>query len=180
MAKDPDCLHNLIDNPKHQAALRELRGELEDWMKRTNDPMLTVFQKREDADLREAYVQKLEKEALERRANKRKGKGNASKRSNLLKWQVPKSITPGEPATITITHTIPKRLGEQSLHVTLKDGQGKRIERKVLKTSGKGIIKVTFDVPRELPGNKANFALFIGEEFSKNLQHLTSKPIPAE
>ena len=57
VAKDPDCLHNLIDNPKHQAALRELRGELEDWMKRTNDPMLAVFQKREDADLREAYVQ---------------------------------------------------------------------------------------------------------------------------
>ena len=139
-----------------------------------------AFQKRANANFREAYVQKLEEEALERRANKRKGKGNASKRSNLLKWQIPNSVTPGKPATITITHTIPKRLGEQSLHVTLKDGQGKRIERKILKTFGKGIIKVTFEVPKELPGNKANFALFIGEEFSKNLQHLTSKPIPAE
>jgi N-sulfoglucosamine sulfohydrolase len=180
VANDPDCLQNLIAHPKHQAALPALHAELEAWMKRTNDPMLEVFQKRADANFREAYVQKVEKEALDRRANKRKGKGNTNKRPNLLKWQVPKSITPGEPATITIAHTIPKRLGEQSLHVTLKDSQGKRIERKVLKTSGKGIIKVIFNVPMELPGNKANFALFIGEEFSKNLQYLTSKPVPAE
>ena len=63
------------------------------------------------------------------------------------------------------------------VHVTLKDGSGKRIERKVLKASGTGEIQVQFDVPKDLQGNQASFAAFIGAEFVKNLQHLSSKPI---
>jgi hypothetical protein len=44
-------------------------------MKRTKDPMLEVFQKRDDATYREAHVQKEEKEALERRKNRRANGG---------------------------------------------------------------------------------------------------------
>ena len=40
-------------------------------MKRTKDPMLKVFQKRDDTAYREAYVQKVEEEALERRKQRR-------------------------------------------------------------------------------------------------------------
>ncbi len=80
VANDPDCLHNLISEPGHQAALPSLRSELEGWMKRTKDPMLAVFQKRNDAAYREAYVQKEEEEALERR-KQRRGKNQRSKRS---------------------------------------------------------------------------------------------------
>ena len=81
VAADPDCLHNLIAAPKHRAALSGLRSELEGWMKRTKDPMLAVLQKRDDASHREAYVQKVEKEALERRKNRpRKNKRNKAKR----------------------------------------------------------------------------------------------------
>jgi hypothetical protein len=36
---------------------------------------------------------------------------------------------------------------------------------------------VQFDVPKDLQGNKVSFAAFIGAEFAKNLQHLSSKPI---
>ena len=71
VANDPDCLHNLIAEPRHQAALPSLRSELEGWMKRTKDPMLKVFQKRDDTAYREAYVQKVEEEALERRKQRR-------------------------------------------------------------------------------------------------------------
>ena len=80
VANDPDCLHNLISEPGHQAALPSLRSELEGWMKRTKDPMLAVFQKRNDAAYREAYVQKEEEEALERR-KQRRGKNQRSKRA---------------------------------------------------------------------------------------------------
>ena len=72
VANDPDCLHNLIADPNHQVALPALHAELEAWMKRTKDPMLEVFQKRANANFREVYVQKVEKEALERRANRRR------------------------------------------------------------------------------------------------------------
>ena len=71
ISNDPDCLHNLIDESRHQAALPSLRSELEGWMKRTKDPMLVVFQKRNDAAYREAYVQKEEEKALERRKQRR-------------------------------------------------------------------------------------------------------------
>ena len=80
VANDPDCLHNLISEPGLQAALTSLRSELEGWMKRTKDPMLAVFQKRNDAAYREAYVQKEEEEALERR-KQRRGKNQRSKRA---------------------------------------------------------------------------------------------------
>ena len=70
VANDPDCLINLIADAKHQASLPGLRSELEGWMKRTKDPMLEVFIKRHDEIFREAYVQKLEKEALNRRKNR--------------------------------------------------------------------------------------------------------------
>ena len=78
MTNDPDCLHNLIAHSKHQAALPALQAKLEAWKKRTKDPILEVFQKRANANFREAYVQKVEKEALERRKNRR-GNNNRPK-----------------------------------------------------------------------------------------------------
>ena len=171
VTKDPDCLVNLINQPKHQAELKELRAKLDAWMVRSKDPMLEAFRKRENAGFVEAYVQKLEKESSARRGNKPKRK------TGLIKWTLPKNITPGQPVKLTLAHKIPKRLKEQLLHVTLKDGSGKRIERKVLKASGTGEIGVQFDVPKDLAGNQASFAVFIGAEFARNLQHLSSKPI---
>ncbi len=78
ISNDPDCLYNLIDESRHQAALPSLRSELEGWMNRTKDPMLVVFQKRNDAAYREAYVQKEEEKALERR-KQRRGKNQRSR-----------------------------------------------------------------------------------------------------
>ena len=171
VTKDPDCLVNLINQPKHQAELKELRAKLDAWMVRSKDPMLEAFRKRENAGFVEAYVQKLEKESSARRGNKPKRK------TGLIKWTLPKNIIPGQPVKLTLAHKIPKRLKEQLLHVTLKNGSGKRIERKVLKASGTGEIEVQFDVPKDLQGNKVSFAAFIGAEFSKNLQLLNSKSI---
>ena len=81
VANDPDCLQNLIGDARHQAALAALRSDLETWMKRTKDPLLAVFQKRDDAAHREAYVQKVEREAIERRKIRpRKSKRNKVKK----------------------------------------------------------------------------------------------------
>lgn len=69
---DPDCLHNLIDDPKHQYAIKALRKELEAWMEETADPMLSMYRNREDAQARESFVRKQEQEAQERRGKRRK------------------------------------------------------------------------------------------------------------
>ena len=71
--KDPDCLDNLIDYASKETERIRLEGLLEEWMVRTKDPILETFRNRDDPELVEAYVQKLEAEANARRiANKPK------------------------------------------------------------------------------------------------------------
>lgn len=55
---DPDCLHNLIDDPAHAEQIEQLRGRLADHMKRTNDPMLPALQNRHDREKVDAIMLK--------------------------------------------------------------------------------------------------------------------------
>ncbi len=70
-ASDPDALVNLIDDPRHRSERDRLTAALEDWMKRTGDPMLDVFRDRNDPAVREAYMAEVENEAAERPQRKR-------------------------------------------------------------------------------------------------------------
>jgi N-sulfoglucosamine sulfohydrolase len=70
VTRDPDCLRNLIDDPGSQKEIKRLRAELEAWMKKTNDPLLEVFQKRHDPAVRDVYMSRVEKESAERRKEK--------------------------------------------------------------------------------------------------------------
>ena len=45
---DPDALNNLIDDPKYSAQLAEHRAAMRDFMRRTKDPILEVFEQRDD------------------------------------------------------------------------------------------------------------------------------------
>ena len=71
VAHDPDCLKNLIADPGSQKEIKRLRAEMESWMNKTHDPLLPLFQKRDDAKIREGYMKKIENESTER--GKRKG-----------------------------------------------------------------------------------------------------------
>jgi N-sulfoglucosamine sulfohydrolase len=73
--RDPDCLHNLIDDPAVAGHRDELRQQLEAWMVQTSDPMLDVYRHRGDAAFREAYMQGVEREAAERQAGGERKKG---------------------------------------------------------------------------------------------------------
>jgi hypothetical protein len=69
---------NLIDDPNSQKEINRLRGEMEVWMKKTSDPLLPLLQKRDDANVREAYMKKVASESAERS----KKKGGRSKGKN--------------------------------------------------------------------------------------------------
>ena len=69
--KDPNCLENLIDYPNQEKTRVQLQQMLEDWMVKTGDPILECFQKRDEPEFVEAYVQKLEAEANARRKAER-------------------------------------------------------------------------------------------------------------
>jgi N-sulfoglucosamine sulfohydrolase len=79
VSRDPDCLKNLINDPASQKEITRLRKEMESWMKKTSDPLLKVFQQRENLEIREAYIKQLEKESTKRReaGGRRKGKRTA-------------------------------------------------------------------------------------------------------
>ena len=61
--RDPDCLENLIHRPNHEKTKNKLMELLEEWMVQTKDPLLECFQNRDEPDLVEAYIQKLEEES---------------------------------------------------------------------------------------------------------------------
>jgi hypothetical protein len=159
-----------------------MQAHMEEYMRDTNDHALEPFLKRNDRAALAAYIKKVQGEADARRSNKRKRRQKpapkaGAKGAQLLRLNPPTSASAGKPVTITIGHTIPADLKEQKIHVTLKAGDGKRIERKVTSASGKGTVEVSFDLPATVAGSSINFAVFIGEEYASKLQHLRSKPI---
>jgi N-sulfoglucosamine sulfohydrolase len=182
--KDPDCLVNLIDEAARQQELAKLRGALEAWMVRTGDHMLDVFRHRDDPAVREAYVQAKEKEADARRPQKARpgqaaSRARVKKRNDLIALEIPESVAAGGPLVVKVRHKLDAELGEQLVHVTLKAGpELNRVDRKVVKVSGEGVVEVTFDVPAVVPGNVVGFAAFIGEDFAGSRQYLQTDPVP--
>ncbi|QGY42556.1 sulfatase-like hydrolase/transferase [Maribellus comscasis] len=48
--KDPDCLINLISDPEYSKEIQQKRDELEAWMKKYNDPLLYVYENRDNKE----------------------------------------------------------------------------------------------------------------------------------
>lgn len=66
--KDPDCMHNLINDPVYKKQLVQLRKDFEKWLIKIKDPLLKVFQNRENTTvaLKEFYKAYPEAEALDK------------------------------------------------------------------------------------------------------------------
>ncbi len=182
---DPDALTNLIAKPENATQVADLEKAMEDWMVKTKDPLLEVFRHRDDAALREKLMQQLEGKQLSKKeraeANRAAKKASEDgKPGQLISLEVPDTITPGQKATVKLTHHFPADLGEKPIQVTLKGGGNERIERKELKASGDGVIEVTFDIPAKVPGGKVSFAGLVGSSIKDALQHLQTKPVPVK
>jgi N-sulfoglucosamine sulfohydrolase len=57
LEKDPDALHNLIEDPAYKDEIDKLRKELLDWMKRTSDPAREAFSNRYSPQALEKFMQ---------------------------------------------------------------------------------------------------------------------------
>ncbi|MCH2182696.1 MAG: sulfatase [Mariniblastus sp.] len=184
---DPDALHNLVDDPAYAEPLARHRQAMERIMRESNDPLLPVFQNRNDPAFVSTFVDKLQAEANERRAKERVNKPgnqrnnkqqNNPKRKNLFQLELPKQAQAGQPFPILIRHKLGNALGSQKFHVTLKDAEGQRIERIVQSAEGRGELKVTFQIPPNYPLDTVRVSAFVGEDYPTNLQHLTEGPVP--
>ena len=179
---DPDALHNLIDDPDYQDEIQAHRAALQDWMERTGDHALESFLHRDDPQVAEAYTQRVQQESAERRQRKRaRQQGQIPNRQpNRRNVKLIRMVAPGASATdgsvsVTIKHMLPNDIGEQLLHVTLKNGKTqKRIERKVVTAQGAGKLTVSFDLPESNTVDSVTFAAFVGKDYQHNLQHVTS------
>lgn len=172
ISKDPDCLHNLIDNPEHATTLKQMRGDLYQWMKDTGDHCLVAFENRSDPAAMEKYVTDKEAESAARGGRKKKA-------LKILRMPVPKKVSAGKPVTLKIPYKVPQSVGETNLCVTLKSG-GKRLDREMLKVSGNGIAEVTLAVPSDSTLAQVSFAAWVGKDHPSNLQHLQKGPVPVE
>jgi N-sulfoglucosamine sulfohydrolase len=200
-SKDPDALMNLIGKTEYQAQQSRLTTQLEAWMVKTRDPLLDIFRNRQDSAARELFMKAVREQAANRSPSgksrakakaksqgesandtKRPGKGGAipPKKGDFLTLELPQSVSAASPIIVRIQHTLSDELGTQKLHVTLKQADGKRIERKVMEIRGKAIAEVRFDVPKDVQGKGVFVAAFVGEDIQSALQHLNSNAIPIQ
>lgn len=197
---DPDALNNLIDDPAYAKQIKSQREAMRKFMVDSNDPMLAVFDNRDDPAARSAYVEKVQAESDERRKNKRnnkRAKGNnknknknkkktgapptsKGKYKNLFKFALPESATKGEDFGFSISYKIPTEMGEQQFHITLKDSEGKRVERIVKSASGEGSLEASFKIPNDFGSDKITIAVFVGEDYQSSLLHKAQGPVPVK
>lgn len=186
-SRDPDALSNLFGKTEYQSQQTQLTKRLEEWMEKTKDPLIQVFRNRQDPAARESFMEAVRGEAAERGKpgkGKAKGKGKLGgippKKGDYLNLELPKMAKAGLPVSVRISHALSNELGRQKLHVTLKQANGTRIERKVIEVSGTGTAEVSFDIPKSLITKGIIIAAFVGEDIQAALQHLNSSPIPLE
>lgn len=71
---DPDCLVNLVDEPRYKAELNKLRAAMEGSMLESGDPMLEAFRNRQNPQVLAAYMQQQELASKERKRQSRERK----------------------------------------------------------------------------------------------------------
>lgn len=177
---DPDALNNLIESPAHQRQLNELREALTKGLRQIDDPLASVFASR-NADEISQYMDAVDREMAEIKATSKKKAASAGKRkqrNDLIDITAPKSFQPGETTTLTIAHNFAKRLGEQMLTITLKNADGKRLERKTVTVTGGGAVDVSFDVAKTITA--LQFAVFVGDDYPSTPQHVSTSVVLAQ
>ncbi|MEM6364315.1 MAG: sulfatase-like hydrolase/transferase, partial [Planctomycetota bacterium] len=201
---DPDCLDNLIDDPKYAAEIARLRQQLAESLAAMDDPVAPLVAAIDDDALRHRYMQAEDEKTAQFReksrkqqqiAKQRKSKAQASRKANrdlvkALSLTVPQTATAGQVCQIQVRYELAKQLPPQKLHVTLKTAKpslpnkpliaGKRVHREVIKISTQGETSIAFNVPTDVTADALVFAAFIGEDYTTHLEHQHSDVIALE
>lgn len=173
---DPNALNNLINDPTYQDEINRHRAALEAWMARTGDHALTAFRNRDNESIVQSYMTDVEAQSAARRAARRKPERRARKQ-NVFSLQIPQSVS-GDNITLRISYDLPKNLKTQKLHVTLKDADRKRVERKVVDIAGRGRVEISFRAKVTELGKAVWFAAFVGEDYEHHVHHVSAGPVP--
>ncbi len=178
VASDPDCLVNLIDDNAHAPALQELRMQLGEHLRVTNDPLEACFRNRDQPAYLKNYMKEVQAEATNRR-NQRRAQQAAQKskqarqirarQDDLFTWELVKQSADG--LVVGIHYALPQELGQQPLIVTLKSKDNQRIERQQIAISGTGVAELKFNPPSGQPLGQLRLAAFVGKDYANHLQY---------
>ncbi len=181
---DPDCLQNLAGHTDHQKTLVSMREQLAETLQAFGDPVAPVLAKVENSEIRNVYMAVEDERTKAAKAARQKQKNQANPKTkrlrNAIRLRLPDAVKAGQTCDVVVPHKLPQELGEQMLQVTLKDGNGRRIERKAVTVSRSGKATVSFDIPADIATDTVQFAAFIGKEFQQNLQHVQSEPVKVQ
>lgn len=184
--KDPDCLENLIGHTEYQKQINDLRNTLGNALNVLGDPVASLISEEIQHDVVEAFMVVEDKRAKERQIQRRKSraaKNQSATKSEACSVKIKSDPIPwaGKPWKVRVFHDLPRALGSQSLHVTLKradisagGGSQDRIERKVLTVEGKGVAEVSFIIPQQIDVTRVQVAAFVGDDFSHHLAYVRS------
>lgn len=168
---DPDARRNLIDETQYQEDINRLRGELERWMVRTNDPALHALRHRDEPN---ALAEFMKQQEAEVQARIRKPQLS----TDALKFRVPDSVEGGEKFTVRLDYRIPSKYGSQPMAVTMKSGDGEsKLVRKIVRGKGNGGIDVQFTAPSRERHARLVIACFIGKSYQARYLHKLSNRI---
>ncbi|MDC0295343.1 sulfatase [bacterium] len=178
---DSDCLENLIGYTEHKQKATTLRGRLKTELERIDDPVAVLLKESLDHQEIERYMNQEDQRAIENR-EKRRAKRGKSKRpeagklgENALQFRHSGQVEKESSCRIEISFDLPREIGKQKLHVTLKRvlsdqtrALNERIDRQVVEVEGKASVELFFDIPTDLEVKAVRFAAFIGEDFGSN------------
>ncbi|MCA9173797.1 MAG: hypothetical protein KDB14_04855, partial [Planctomycetales bacterium] len=83
--RDPDALHNLINDPEYQDEIERHRALMRKVMEESHDPVLEPFLRRDEPAVVSAYVDRVQAEADARGGQRAKGKQGPKKKQNAKK-----------------------------------------------------------------------------------------------
>ncbi len=80
--KDPDALHNLIDDPKYRKEIEKMRSELLQWMQRTGDPAFEALSNHNSPQALKKFMAEQDARAAQRKPKSKARKNTRQKRTS--------------------------------------------------------------------------------------------------
>ncbi|MEM9346785.1 MAG: sulfatase [Planctomycetota bacterium] len=77
LTSDPDCIHNLVHSPEAKTQVDAMRLQLEEWMKKTGDPLLPAFAARNSSLQMKEALEKHYPKKTDLRTDQQKAKDKA-------------------------------------------------------------------------------------------------------
>ena len=173
---DPNCLVNLIGSAKHEQVADELRMQLLEHMRSSEDPLAAILEQKDDPERLQQYMDEAQAEADLRRKRKRSRQSRPQMNSGrkpkgsekFFSWKV---NLKSKGISVSIDYKLPAGTKQIPLIVTLKSAKNERLQRQQVSIKGEGTARIEFDLPIDQDAASLKLAAYIGRDYQSNWQY---------